>query len=83
MPRSLIRDVDKEQDCIIRGSIKNLLEIRQTTVPVLATKTGMKESTLYAKIRNPSKFNIRELRKVYKALQMTDEEKERLAREAM
>ena len=22
MPRSLIRDVDKEQDCIIRGSIK-------------------------------------------------------------
>lgn len=83
MPKSLVRNIPEEQNCIFRGSIKNLIEIRRTTVPEVARKAGMKESTLYAKIRDPARFTLRELRNLYKALQMSDEEKERLARETM
>lgn len=83
MPRSMVRNIPEEQNCIFRGSIKNLMEIRRTNVPEVARKAGMKESTLYAKIRNPAKLTLRELRSLYKALQVPDEEKERIAREAM
>lgn len=83
MPRSMVRNIPEEQNCIFRGSIKNLMEIRRTNVAEVARKAGMKESTLYAKIRDPAKLTLRELRNLYKALQVSDEEKERLAREAM
>lgn len=83
MPRSIVRNIPEEQNCIFRGSIKNMIELRRTTVPEVARKAGMKESTLYAKIRDPAKLTLRELRGLYKALQVPDEEKERLAREAM
>lgn len=83
MPRSLVKNIPEEQNNIFRGSIKNLMEIRRTDIPGLARKTGMAESTLYAKIRDPAKLTLRELRNLYKALQISDEEKERLAREAM
>ncbi|HIZ75412.1 MAG TPA: hypothetical protein H9723_09275 [Candidatus Mediterraneibacter stercoravium] len=83
MPRSMVRNIPEEQNCIFRGSIKNLMEIRRTNVPEVARKAGMKESTLYAKIRDPAKLTLRELRSLYKALQVPDEEKERIAREAM
>lgn len=83
MPRSMVKNVAEEQNCIIRGSIKNQIELRRTSIPELARKSGMKESTLYAKIRNPSTLTLRELRSLYKALQVPVEEKERLAREAM
>lgn len=83
MPRSLVRNIPEEQNDIFRGSIRNLMEIRRTDIPGLARKAGMAESTLYAKIRDPAKFTLRELRSLYKALQVPDEEKERLAREAM
>ena len=83
MPRSMVRNIPEEQNCILRGSIKNMMEIRRTTVPEVARKAGMKESTLYAKIRDPAKLTLRELRALYKALQIPEEEKERLAREAM
>ena len=83
MPRSMVRNIPEEQNCIFRGSIKNLMEIRRTNVAEVARKAGMKESTLNAKIRDPAKLTLRELRNLYKALQVSDEEKERLAREAM
>lgn len=83
MPRSMVRNIPEEQNCIFRGSIKNLIELRQTTVAEVARKAGMKQSTLYAKIRDPAKFTLRELRVLYKTLQVPDDEKERLAREAM
>lgn len=83
MPRSMVRNIPEEQNNIFRGSIKNQMEIRRIDVPGLARKAGMAESTLYAKIRDPAKFTLRELRNLYKALQVPDEEKERLAREAM
>lgn len=83
MPRSMVRNIPEEQNCIIRGSIKNQMEIRRTNVAEVARKAGMKESTLYAKIRDPAKLTLRELRSLYKALQVPDEEKERIAREAM
>lgn len=83
MPRSMVRNIPEEQNCIFRGSIKNQMEIRRTTVAEVARKAGMKQSTLYAKIRDPAKFTLRELRVLYKTLQVPDDEKERLAREAM
>lgn len=83
MPRSMVRNIPEEQNCIFRGSIRNQMEIRRTSVQELAKKSGMKESTLYAKIRKPDMFTLRELRNIYKALQLPVEEKERLAREAM
>ena len=83
MPRSMVKNIPEEQNCVLRGSIKNMMEIRRTTVPEVARKSGMKESTLYAKIRKPETFTLRELRRLYKTLQVPDEEKERLAREAM
>lgn len=83
MPRSMVRNIPEEQNCIIRGSIKNLMEIRRMDVSEVARKAGMKESTLYAKIRDPAKFTLRDLRGLYKALQVPAEEKERIAREAM
>ena len=83
MPRSMVRNIPEEQNCIFRGSIKNLIELRRTTVAEVARKAGMKQSTLYAKIRDPAKFTLRELRVLYKALQVPDDEKERLGREAM
>ena len=83
MPRSMVRNIPEEQNCIIRGSIKNLMEIRRMDVSEVARKAGMKESTLYAKIRDPAKLTLRELRSLYKALHVPDEEKERIAREAM
>lgn len=83
MPRSMVRNIPEEQNCIIRGSIKNLMEIRRMGVSEVAWKAGIKESTLYAKIRDPAKFTLRDLRGLYKALQVPAEEKERIAREAM
>ena len=83
MPRSMVRNIPEEQNCIFRGSIKNQMEIRRTNVAEVARKAGMKQSTLYAKIRDPAKFTLRELRVLYKTLQVPDDEKERLAREAM
>lgn len=83
MPRPMVRNIPEEQNCIFRGSIRNQMEIRRTSIPELAKKSGIKESTLYAKIRKPDTFTLRELRNIYKALQLPVEEKERLAREAM
>ena len=83
MPRSMVRNIPEEQNCIFRGSIKNLMEIRRTNVAEVARKAGRKQSKLYAKIRDPAKFTLRELRVLYKTLQVPDDEKERLAREAM
>lgn len=83
MPKAIVKNVTEEQNCIIRGSIKNLMELRRTKVREVALKAGMKEKTLYAKIRDPSKFTLRELRCLCKALQVPDEEKERIAREAI
>ena len=83
MPRSMVRNIPEEQNCIFRGSIKNLIELRRTNVAEVARKAGMKQSTLYAKIRDPAKFTQRELRVLYKTLQVPDDEKERLGREAM
>lgn len=83
MPRSMVRNIPEEQNCIFRGSIKNLIELRRTNVAEVAKKAGMKQSTLYAKIRDPAKFTLRELRVLYKILQVPDDEKERLGREAM
>lgn len=83
MPRSMVRNIPEEQNCIFRGSIRNQMEIRRISVQELAKKSGMKASTLYAKIRKPDTFTMGELRNIYKALQLPVEEKERLAREAM
>lgn len=83
MPRSLVKNIPEEQNDILRGSIKNLMEIRRTNIQGLVKKTGIKRSTLYSRIQDPGKFTLRELRDLYKALQVPDEEKERLGREAM
>lgn len=81
MPKMLVNKTE-EKNRILRGSIKNAKEIQGMNVPMLAKQTRIPESTLYAKIREPDTFTIRELRLVWKALKYTDVEKERVAREA-
>ena len=52
-------------------------------VSKLAKLTGIPVSTLYYKMQNPTTFNIGELRTIFRVLRYKNEEKERLAREAI
>lgn len=74
---------DEEMNRIIRGSIKNAQEIQGMNVCKLSKLTGIPVSTLYYKMQNPTTFNIGELRTIFRVLRYKDEEKERLAREAI
>lgn len=82
MPRLAVGK-EEMQNRILKGAIENRLAIVNMTKPELAKKTGIPESSLYSKIRNPSKFNLADLRKVFVVLRMPEEEKERLARESI
>ena len=82
MPKLPISDLELK-DRTLRGSIKNAQEIQGITVSKLSKSTGIPESTLYAKIRDPSCFTIRELRLVFKVLRYPVEEKERIGRETI
>lgn len=81
MPK-LVTNKTEEKNRIIRGSIKNAKEIQGINISMLAKQTRIPASTLYAKIREPDTFTVRELRLIWKALRYTDQEKERVAREA-
>ena len=63
---------------VLRGSIDNARRLKDMGIDDLSNLTGIPESTLYAKIRDPNKFNLRELRLICKALKITEEEKRRL-----
>ena len=82
MPKLAISK-DEEMNRIIRGSIKNAQEIQGMNVSKLAKLTGIPVSTLYYKMQNPTTFNIGELRTIFWVLRYKNEEKERLAREAI
>ncbi|WP_333813221.1 hypothetical protein [Muricomes intestini] len=82
MPKLAISK-DEEMNRIIRGSIKNAQEIQGMNVSKLAKLTGIPVSTLYYKMQNPTTFNIGELRTIFRVLRYKNEEKERLAREAI
>ena len=82
MPK-LSMSKDEEMDRIIRGSIKNAQELQGMNVGKLSKLTGIPVSTLYYKMRNPTEFNLGELRTIFRVLRYKDEEKERLAREAI
>ena len=82
MPRIAICE-DERKNRILRGGIKNAQELQGIKVSKMSKLTGIPESTLYAKIREPSSFTIRELRLVYGVLKIPEEEKERLGREAI
>ena len=82
MPRLAINE-DEKRNRIIRGSIKSAQEIQGMGVQKLAKLTGIPVSTLYWKLKNPTAFNVGELRTIFKALRYKDEEKERFAREGI
>lgn len=75
--------VEERQNRVLQGSIENAKVLQDTEVPVISRLTGIPKSTLYAKIRSPDTFTVRELRLVFKALKYPVEEKERIAREAL
>lgn len=76
-------NTEEGKNRIIRGSIKNAQSIQDINVSKLSKLTGIPASTLYQKMRNPEKFTIEELRIVFKVLRYRQEEKERIAREAI
>lgn len=82
MPRLAV-STDEKKNRVLRGSIKNAQELQDVNIEKLSKLTGIPTSTLYAKIRDPACFTIRELRLVCKVLKYPDEEKERIAREAI
>lgn len=82
MPRIAVSE-DEMKDRILRGSIKNAKELQGIEISKLSKLTGIPESTLYAKIRAPSCFTVRELRLVFKALRYPTEEKERIGRDSI
>lgn len=82
MPRLTISRLE-EQNRVIRGGIRNAQALQDMSIGKLSKLTGIPASTLYAKVRDPATFTIRELRDVYRVLKVPDAEKERLAREGM
>lgn len=82
MPKVAV-SVLETKNRVARGSIKNALEVQGMSVEKLSALTGIPKSTLHSKIREPEKFNVREMRLVFKALHFPAEEKERFARDAL
>lgn len=82
MPKLSV-SAEEQKNRVLRGSIKNAQELQGINVEKLSKLTGIPASTLYAKIRDPACFTIRELRLVCKVLKYPEEEKERIAREAI
>lgn len=77
MPRTAVGE-NEIKNRVLRGSIDNAKRLKDLGMDDLSALTGIPESTLYAKIREPDKFNLRELRLICKALRIPEEEKQRL-----
>jgi len=77
VPRAAVGE-NEIKNRVLRGSIDNAKRLKDIGMDDLSTLTGIPESTLYAKIREPDKFNLRELRLICKALRIPEEEKQRL-----
>ncbi|MDY3109285.1 MAG: hypothetical protein SOW50_04135 [Lachnospiraceae bacterium] len=82
MPRLAVSENEKK-DRILRGSIKNAQELQGLNAEKISRLTGIPKSTVYAKIRDPERLTIRELRLICGVLKYPDEEKERIGREAI
>lgn len=67
----------------LRGCIKNAQEIQGINTIKTAELTGIPVSTLYARLKNPDDFSLRELRDVFRVLKIPEKEKERIAREVI
>lgn len=67
----------------LRGCIKNAQEIQGINTIKTAELTGIPVSTLYARLKNPDDFSVRELRDVFRVLKIPEKEKERIAREVI
>jgi len=67
----------------LRGCIKNAQEIQGINTVKTAELTGIPVSTLYARLKNPDDFSVRELRDVFRVLKIPEKEKERIAREVI
>ena len=67
----------------LRGCIKNAQEIQGINTIKTAELTGIPVSTLYARLKKPDDFSVRELRDVFRVLKIPEKEKERIAREVI
>ena len=77
MPRTAVGE-NEIKNRVLRGSIDNAKRLKDIGMDDLSALTGIPESTLYAKIREPDKFNLREVRLICKALRIPEEENQRL-----
>lgn len=84
MPKSMVTNTTEIQNRAIKGLIKDKM-IRQgmATTKELAVKIRMPASTLYMRMQKPETFQISEIRRICIALKFTEEEKERIAKEAI
>lgn len=82
MPRLAVSK-EEEMNRVIRGSIKGSIELQGMNVAKLSKLTGVPAPTLYQKIREPERFTVRELRAIFRVLRYSEEDKERIAREAV
>lgn len=82
MPRLAVSQ-DEQMNRVIRGSIKNGIELQGMDVPKVSKLTGIPESTLYQRLQYPGNFRVCELRLIFKVLRYKEDDKERFAREAI
>ncbi|MCL2865540.1 MAG: hypothetical protein FWE25_08385 [Lachnospiraceae bacterium] len=70
MPKLKVSPTEQQDRCI-RAKINEGLEMQGLTIQILSNITGIPLSTLYGRIREPSKFTFGEMRVVGKALKFT------------
>ena len=64
-----------KQDLLLKATIKKQMLLNGIDTKALAGMMNVGVSTLYDKIRTPSKFTVGQLRMVCKALHFSNEEK--------
>lgn len=75
MPK-LAQTEEQTKDLILRSLVdKNMVLRGIRTKPELAKRIGRSHTALYDKLANPEKFTVLELRRLFKVLHFTEEER--------
>lgn len=66
---------DAEKDIQIKATIKKYQTIRGWKASELIKRSGMSQASFYDAIRYPSRFRVEQLRAIYNALRVPEEER--------
>jgi len=77
MPKVVLTEYQRDRE-VVESVIKQYAGSLRITIPEVAKRARMPESTLYKRIYDPDTFRRGELKRICKVLKIPEEEKKRL-----